>query len=239
MPKTLGQLLADIREQTDEWLTRPWSDSDLTRLVNDALKDIARRAEVIQSYSTTLAAVAGQNKYDLPTDVIRVHRVEFAVAGSTYTVKPATHAELDRMWGVNQTTQSSYPSFYTIWGTPGLTTPAASKLQIQFYPSPSQSGTFNIYYYRMPYQFARPPDTTEKAKVAEYPEGWDDLVTMYVSYHIKRRFRDPTWQEEKVEYEEKMRDMIDVTRIYHDEAQFFTTATGINVPSWLVGGGDW
>lgn len=237
MPKTLAQLLADVRQQVDEPATHPYSDTDLTRLINQACKDIARRTETIQTYSTSLAAVAGTGKYDLPVDVIRVHRVEFVpTGGGTYTVSPTSHAELDRMWGVNQSSQSAYPSYFTVWGTPGITAPTSTKLQIQFFPVPSQSGVFNVYYYRLPYEFVTPPDATEKAKTAEYPAGWDDLITMFASYHLKRRRRDDTWAEEKKEYEERLIDMIDVTRNYHDSAQFFTTSSGLNIPSWLYEG---
>lgn len=238
MPVTLQQLIDQTRSQLDETVSggRFWTDTELTRWINEGCRDIARRAEVIQSFSQTIPAIAGVNKYPLPANVIRIHRIEFVPAGQlqVYPLKASNHNEMDQVWGINQTTPSSYPSYFVIWGTPGMV--MDSPLTLQVYPSPSQSGTFNIYYYRHPYRFVSAA-APELAKQAEIPEGWDDLVVLFCEYQARRKDRDPTWQEAKSLYEERLGEMIDVTRQWHDQAQAFSTMGGA-VPSWLYSYGD-
>jgi hypothetical protein len=232
MPASLTILLANVRSNIDEASARFWSDAELTTWINDALRDVARRTEeILHLPPIPLAIVAGTGKYNLPVDVIRVHRIEFIPTGSTqtYPVTKTTHEEVDRIWGLNQSTQSAYPSYFVLWGTPGI---AASPLVVQFYPVPAQSGTANIFYYRVPAKLVNGSD------VAELPEGWDDVIVDYCEYRAKRKSKDPTWQEAKALYDEKLVTMIDVTRAYSDAASSFITARG-PLPSWLYGGDDW
>lgn len=240
MPVTLQSLIDQARSQLDETVAagRFWSNTELTRWINEGCRDIARRAEVIQSFSQTIPALPGLNKYPLPNNMIRIHRIEFVPNGQlqVYPLKASNHNEMDQVWGINQNTPSSYPSFFVVWGTPGMV--SDSPLTLQVYPSPSQAGTFNIYYYRHPYRFLDPvANAAELTKNAEIPEGWDDLVILVCEYQARRKDRDPTWQEAKALYEERLGEMIDVTRQWHDQAQAFQTTSGA-VPNWLYSFGD-
>ena len=221
MPATLTNLLADTRNRLDEQTANFWQDSELTTWINEALRDIARRTETILSFNTTVNVVAGTGKYALPADVIRVHRVEFVPTGQNqvYPLEPRTYGEMDQVWGIQQNRQQSYPSYFVLWGfSPSIT--------MQVWPVPSQAGNFNIFYYRLPVALAAGGDT------AEIPEGWQDLVPLYVEAVAKRKDRDPTWKDAKQVYEDSLTYMINVTQQLHDQSQMFTRVTGA-VPSWL------
>lgn len=222
---TLTQALADVRSRIDESSSTNgyWTDAELTRWINEAQRDIARRVEVLQQFSTTVLAVAGTAKYNLPADVIRVHRVDFVPTGSTqvYPMESRVYDEMDQVWGVNPNTQRSYPSFYVIWGVPGGT-----GLQMQVYPVPSSAGNFNLYYYRLPVALVNAGDTLD------IPEGWQDLVSLYCEYVAKRKLRDQTWQEAKQLYDESLSNLIAVTRDYTDNPRTIIYG-GKAIPSWL------
>jgi hypothetical protein len=133
---------------------------------------------------------------------------------------------MDQVWGINQTSQTmSYPYNYVLWGFP-------PSLTIQFYPVPATTGdTFNIFYYRLPTQLVNPSD------IAEIPEGWHDLVSLYCEYVARRKDKDETWKDAKQLYDEQLTYMYDMTRQWHDQARALTI--GYNaVPEWLYGGLD-
>lgn len=224
---TLQATITNCRSQLDELNTvnQYWGDPELITWINDGVRDVARRAEVILIYTSQMTAVVGEAKYNLPRDVIRVHRVEFIPTGSTqiYPVTGSTYDEMDQIWGINPTQQSSYPTTFACWGTPG-------NMTIQFYPVPAASGTFNLFYYRMPTNLDT--DGSDNNLNIEVPSGWDDVITMYVSYRALMKARDPNWQSYKKEYDEQLQYMIDVTRQAHDAGRFVQTFTS-SVPGWL------
>lgn len=230
--KTQAQCLTDLRAQIDEQNTfaRYWSDPELLQYINDGVRDIARRTETILSFNTTLDAIAGQAKYNLPPDVIRVHRCEYIPLGQTqvYPVVGSTYDELDQIWGINPTTQSSYPSVYACWGTPGSMT-------IQFYPVPAQPATINLYYYAMPVDLKT--DGTDAASFLTVPTGWEDLIVKYAMSRALLKMRDQNWQVWQQLYELDLQYMTEVTRQAHDNGRYIQTMTGY-VPQWLYAFAD-
>lgn len=102
----------------------------------------------------------------------------------------------------------------------------------KLYPIPSQNGTLNIFYYRLPTQ------TTTTTDYIEVPEGWEDLVVAYVEYKARRVDKDPNWQYAKQEYEEKLQDLINVSRVYHDQMQFISSMSGTPIP-WDLYSDGW
>jgi hypothetical protein len=230
--KTFGQELTDLRAQLDEQNTfaQYWKDSELLQYINDGVRDLARRGEVILSFNTTLDAIVGQAKYNLPPDVIRVHRCEFIPSNSTqvYPVMGSTYDELDQIWGINPTTQSSYPSVYACWGTPG-------QMTIQFYPVPAQTGSLNLYYYAMPVDL--PTDGTASTQVLNVPTGWEDVLIKYAMSRALLKMRDSNWEVWARLYEEDLSHLIEVTRQAHDNGRYIQTMTGY-VPQWLYAFAD-
>ena len=215
-----------VRPVLDEATARFWTDAQLNIWINAGCRDIARRAEMIKNFNTSISPTVGTPKYPLPTDVLRVHRVEFQPTGQTqiYTLMASTDQEMDQVWGINQNQQGIYPQYYTLWGYPGGT--GAAQLQIKLYPVPSQTGTLNVYYYGVPTPMVADTDP------AQIPEGWQDLLVMYCEYEARRKDRDPLWQDVKQMYDEKVGEMIATTRELHDQASSVTVGMN-NVPSWL------
>ena|SRR5215469_5652241 len=230
--KTLSQSLADLRAQLDEQnvSAKYWQDPELMQYINDGVRDIARRTETILSYNTTLDAIPGVAKYNLPPDVIRVHRCEYIPTGQTqvYPVIGSTYDELDQIWGINPTTQSSYPSVYACWGTPG-------QMTIQFYPVPAQTATINLYYYAMPVDLKT--DGTDANTFLNVPQGWEDLLVKYAVSRAFLKMRDPNWETFQKLYIEDLQFMVEVTRQAHDNGRYIQTMTGY-VPQWLYAFAD-
>lgn len=223
---TLTTTLTDVRNRLNDVASGGggyFSDAELTTWINEACRDIARRAEVLLTFNTSVNAVIGTAKYALPADVVRVHRIEFQPTGSTqvYFIESRTYDELDQIWGTNPNTTRSYPSYYAIWGVPG-----GSALQVQFYPVPSQTGTFNIFYYRLPIPVVAGGDTLD------IPEGWQDMVSLYCEYVARRKLRDPSWQEAKALYDSILENLITVSRDFTDNPRTIIYR-GSAVPQWL------
>lgn len=223
MPKTLTDILGDVRDRLDEEVARRWDDTQLTRWINEGARDIARRTEVLQDRLTT-TAVAGTQEYTLPTDMVRVYRVEFVPTGatSTYTLDYRDFNSLDGVWWSQKTTRKGTPFLYTIWGFP----PSAKLI---LYPIPDPGGTITVYYYRLPVEAVNGGDNLE------LPEGWHDLLSDYCEYKALRKDADPRWRESKQLFEENLGNLFDVTRRWTDQAGYIDVAT-TTLPSWLVEG---
>jgi hypothetical protein len=230
---TMATTVTNVRAVLDDTsTTRPyWSSPDIRTWINDAVREIARQAESILVLRSDLVAVPNIAKYYLPSDVIRLHRIEFVPIGTTqtYIIELRTYDELDQIWGIYQGSPSSYPSYGVVWGTPG-------NFIIQFYPVPSQSGIFNLYYYGMPVNLTT--DGTNDTTSLQIPGGWDDLVVNYVEYRARRKAKDPTWQEAKALFDEGIQHLVDVTRLAHDNQRYMQQSVTSGVPGWLTGFGD-
>ena len=82
--------------------------------------------------------------------------------------------------------------------------------------------------------------TTDTATV-DIQSGWEELVENYCEFRAKRRDADPTWQEAKALYEEKLSQMMALTRRLTDQAGFIVNDSGVMIPQWLYAGdgGGW
>ena len=222
--QTLATIRTDVRYRLDETTARMWSDAELNNWINEACRDISRRTETLLSFYTAITALPNVAKYRLPENVIRVNRVEFQPVNSTetYPLQASTYQEMDAMWGTRQAVQRSYPSFFVLWGVAG----SVEGITMQLYPIPSQAGTLNIYYYRLPTAMTADSDH------ADIPAGWEDLISLYCEYIALRKDRDARWSDAKQMYEENLGHMIDVTRQLHDQARSVTVGNAA-VPAWL------
>lgn len=226
MAETLSALIEQTRDALAESEASQWDDAMIIRWLNDGARDIARRAEVLQDREdvTCTASVA---EYTLPTDVLRVHRVEFNFTSDTTLKYPLEYRDfqnMDSLWGINQTTTGT-PHLYTLWGFP----PA---LKLVLYPVPSAAGTAKVFYYRLP------ANQVNVTGAIELPEGYHDLLVHYAEYRALRRDRDPRWQEAKSLYDEGLFHMIELTRRWSDQAGMIDVGTS-HLPAWLVGMEDY
>jgi hypothetical protein len=233
MPATLLAIRTDARSRLDEPSARYWSDAELNTWINEACRDIARRAEVIRNIVTSIPVFPGQSNYVMPLDLVRIHRVEFQTTGvqpNIYLLEGRTREEMDQYWGWLQQRQASYPYIFVEWGFVGGA--GSNQYQIQLYPVPSQGGTLNVYYYRLPATMSLDSDT------ADIPEGWQDIVALYCEYVAKRKERDPSWQEARQIYEDQLQHLVEVTRNLYEASQGMITPRGM-MPSWLYGSDDY
>lgn len=258
MPITLSDAIRRTRSRLDEpaYPTLPgstsggnparfYTDTEITDWINDACRDIARRAEDLHTYDTTIAIPAytqtpsqGIPTYPLnigvqpgmtatTSDVLRITRVEFQVANDASQIYPLewqTQAYMDQIWNINQISTMSYPAYWTTRGFPGGT--GRSAFVIQLYPQPAQGGQLNIFYYRLPARIGDPAAAT--GNVANYNatidviEGWDDLVVDYAVMQGLLKARNPDFQTAQQLYEVKLQNLIDNTRHVSDQAQFMS-----------------
>lgn len=230
MAETQATYITRIREALDEDTARFWDEAEIRRWINDAAQEIARRTEILQDIDT-ITAVAGTAEYTLGADALRVHRVEF-----NYTGESAKRAlefrpfnAMDNIWWSHQDITRSAPAFYTVWGfTPNL--------KMRVFPVPDSGGTLTVYFYRLPAKLAT-ASTTDASTTLDIPNGWEDLVVYYAEYRALRKDRDPRWQEAKGLFEEKVDELLVMTRHYADQAGVMVSASGQSwVPAWLYGG---
>lgn len=227
--ETLSTLRGRVRVRVDEASAQFWADTDLDQWINEAARDIARRSETLQA-TTEFDATADTQEYTLPTDVIKVHRAEYANNTDRDTVTPLEYRDyntMDSVWWSQQVQSRGDPYWFTMWGFP-------PSLKMVVYPTPSDTVTngFKVFYYRLP-----AAATTDGDNI-EIPQGWEDLAEDYCEYMALRKDGDPRWQEAKQLYEQKIDGFIDMTRRWTDQAGVVATQHG-PVPAWLYGGGEW
>src|SRR5215471_21580336 len=181
MPVALGEYIRRARSVIDEPESRFWTDTELTDWINDGARDLARKAEDLVVFDTSITVTPNVGTYTLPANTIRIHRAEFVPTGSTqqYPIRASSQDEMDQIWGTYQLNPASYPTFFVTRGYPGGS--GSSAFLVQFYPIPSQTGTINLFYYKMPVRLADPvADPTQLVVTVDLPEGWDDTLIKYV-----------------------------------------------------------
>lgn len=197
--------------------------------IYDGIKDITRRAEVLESV-VTATVTAGTRTVNLQSaltpsvNIYRIHRVEFQVSTTqVYPLEPRDIQEIDGLRGVNPLQSQGWPSYYYIWGVMGI------DATLYLYPVGAQNGTLNIYCYRLPAALSG------DGSACEVPIGWENLISLYCEYVALRRDSDPRWQDAKGIYEDELASMINLTRSHHDQAHWVTTPANLGT-TWWTGG---
>lgn len=250
MPVTLTNAIYRVRSDLDEPAypslpnsspnpqispqSRFYSDTEITEWINDGLRDIARRAEGLRTYDTTISTPAyGENPaapiptYPLPSDVLRVNRVEWQVQGDTsqtYPLEAATQQYLDQIWNIDQLSTMSYPAYWCTRGYCGGT--GRNAFVIQLFPNPGQNGVLNLFYYRLPTRLTDPVmSPSQYTTTLDLMEGWDDLVVDFAVMRGLIKARNPDWQNRAQMYDAKLTNVIDMTRQTFDQPQYLTYDT--------------
>lgn len=225
---TLGELVRDLKARLDErGSSRAFENDDLRRWIYEGARDVARRAEILQD-TATIAVSAGTNEYSVPTDTVRIYRVVWVPTGGQQY--PLEHQEFNSMdsAGWTWTNAEGYPAVFTLWGYP-------PNLKIVLYPTPSVTGSLNLWYYRFP--AALDDDGSDDQETVDVPNGWEDLVTIYAEAIALRKDSDQRWMESKQMYEATLAEMIDRTRRWTDQAGGIVYA-GRWLPGWLYAGDE-
>lgn len=218
---TLAAARLALRERLDEASARQWKDTMLDRWLNEGAKDIARRAEVLQS-TATIECEEGTQSYDLPADLIRAHRVVWTSDGedASYPLEYRDFHSADAVWWTQQSVTQGRPYLFTMWGAPGA-------VQAVLYPTPSVAGTLTVLYYRLP------ADATLDSDTLDLPAGWEDAAYTYAAYQAMLQDRDQRWQAQKALYEERMEGLMQVTRRYSDQSGMSVIGDYPAVNGWL------
>lgn len=221
---TLATAISEVRSLLDEPTAAFWSNTELTNWINEGCKDVARRAETKQA-EAFITVVATTQVFSAPADTYRIHRITFiqtptGVSPNTYTLEFRGYMEMDQIWGINQNWPATYPLYYTLWTHPPT-------LKIITYPVTSTPGKLNIFYYK---QIVTATTTTSDIDILP---GWEDVIYDYAMYRALRKDGDPRWQEARTIYETKLQALVDRTRTFQDQANFFSTGQAA-LPAWLV-----
>lgn len=113
------------------------TEADIIRWINDAVREIQKRTEVLQG-TALLDTAVGSNDIPLPDDFFRDRRLEY----QGVKIERTTLDELDLVTGEDPTKAiATTPSRYYIWGD-----------QLHLYPYPNALGNdvIKLFYIRLP-----------------------------------------------------------------------------------------
>lgn len=232
MGHTLEDLRDDVRDRLDETNAQYWTNPELDRYLNEAVRDMARRTESLQGIKVH-DVETNRPTYDAPKDMIRIYRIEYHQSSDyIISLEYQPFNEMDSIWFTSRDVPGTFPYFYSLWGAPS----AENTSQIYLYPIPGEDigEGLHIFYYRMPKPMSQDSDP------AEIPNGWEDLVPLYCEHVARRKEGDPRWKDAYELYVERLDDMHRVTRHYSDQERFVVGQTGGagRLPYFLAGG-DW
>jgi len=118
----------------------------------------------------------------------------------------------------------SYPAYYTTNGYPGGT--GRNAFVIQMFPNSAQAGQLNIFYYRLPLRVQDPvANPANYDTLLDVIDGWDDMIVDYAQMRALIKARSQDWQIAQQMYESKITNVIDQTRQFHDQPQYFSYDT--------------
>ena len=230
MAVTQAIAVASVRSLIDEVVPQFWSDAELENWINEACAVTQREVGGFQKGPVAITTTAAVQTYLLPSDVLRIHRVEFVPTNNmsyTYSLDFRGYNEMDAAWGNLKTLPSAYPEHYTLWNNPNNTGVALAGLNLLLYPVPSVAGTLNLYYLRV---------TVPTASGTDYVDvlpGWENTVFNYAAYRALRKDADPRWKDFRDEFQADLERMKTVTRTYSDQAGTFSTGTQNYNPLFL------
>jgi hypothetical protein len=220
---TLTTALSNVRDFLDEPVAQQWSNAQLTAYLNLGQAEVQWKAEALRQL-VTIPVVTNVQKYTAPVDILRIYRLEYIPNNSqqTYGLEFRGYNEMDAVWGTYQQYTGAFPSLYTLWSQP-------PQLQIVAYPVPSQNGVFQCFYYRQPVPVVNGSDTLDCLP------GYESVIYDYAVYRALRQDADPRWQDQFTLFTNNLQSLINMSRSFTDQANFFSTGTS-NVPAWLVNG---
>ena len=226
---TQGDALTQLRQRLAETTAAQWTDTELRTWINEGMRDLARRTEALEAPKATVAVTAAAQTYSAPTDLLRIHRLEYAPSGENRIIglEYQDFNNLDQVWFQQQTVTVGDPALYTMWGHPPNT-------KIILYPTPTKAGSLYVYYYRIPTDLAT-TTTADANTTLDVPAGWTDLIIDYAEYRALRRSRDSAWQDARQTYEQSVDQLITNSRRWTDQSGGGWVSQGTQMlPPWLV-----
>lgn len=230
MTATLQNLVDDCRSHIDEAVQQFWEDAELHRWINEALRDVARNTETLQRIKS-YTIIANQLSYPAPDDMLRINGIEYRQTSSL--IVPLEFVPFQTLYDVANTGREipgAIPGWWSYWGWPG-----GQDTQIYVYPPATSTirDGMRVFYY------ALPTPLTRADQVAEIPNGWEDLVPMYVECLCLRKARDPRYAEAHALYQERLAQMVQTTRQWSDQSQYISERPFQPRTPWYGDGTGW
>ncbi len=131
---TVSDIAIRVKRQFGDENGAQINDADILRWVNDAMRDIALRNNLLPIKATT-ATVAAQQDYALPSDLLTLVSVRYG----TEKLAALTLQEADEYVDAS-TNNQGVPQYFSVWGS-----------TISLYPIPTDANTsLNLFYNRQP-----------------------------------------------------------------------------------------
>lgn len=178
---TLGEIQDRVRSQLRDQSQQVFSDSDITRYGNDALRNIAAETNAFWTTATISGGtVAGTATYNLPTDFVRMVKVFY----NDNSILPETTINTLAELTANMTTQGTPYCYYIQRTPPGGTSQVPALLGLYYIPS-AASVTIRFYYNYVP--------ATLSASTSRFPVpyGYDDPIVSFICWQLKKADREP------------------------------------------------
>jgi len=152
----LTTLISDVRSRLDEDTEGYWTDTMITRWLNEGNRDVAYRMENLEATETS-NIVANQHNYSLPSDYLKIKRVTADSHPLSYIDFPRLNAYESK--GTASTATTGNPEVYYLWND-----------EINLYPTPSAGVTNGlvISYYKSPATLADGADTPDNPEQLHY-----------------------------------------------------------------------
>lgn len=150
---TLGEIIAAVRMEIAEPVEGYWRDSQITRYVNDGLRDLNDVAKSIAN--ATLNYAANINSAALPSDFYEDWAVRWTDKHMLSDMRSGT---------IPDTTARGIPKGYIITPT-----------TLDIFPTPSEAGTVNLVYFR------RFPDLVNPADIPALDVRWRVLLVYHAA----------------------------------------------------------
>lgn len=186
MSKTQAVLVNELSQRLGDPHLTYFGIEELRTWINEGAREIARRTECLRAVST-VSVTSGTQSYSGPTDMVRIHKIEFIPTGDTrsFPLEYRDQSAADIVWGTQRAiTQSYAPEFWSGWGFPG-----SSNFTIELYPTPSTNGSLRIHYYRLPVDLAVAGNGSAGTAI-DCPAGWEDVILDWAETRAELKRKD-------------------------------------------------
>lgn len=225
MAKTQAEVEYQIRNKLFSLNLNRYDSRSIRTWINDGVSDVARKTEALRA-TASVAITAGTESVSAPNNCVRVHMVLYTPTSDPnrrYDLEYRDIKNLSSMgWG--QADTQNRPVLFHTWGYP-------PNLTIGVYPKPSEGGTLDVRYYRLPVALATTTDA-DAGTVIDMVDGWEDLVVNFAVKEALLSDGDPRWQAYQSQYKEDIDALAEAAIRYTDQAGAYDTGNSL-VPQWL------
>lgn len=201
--KTLSTLITEVRKEIQEPIqvtppsgtnTGQWDDTEISGWLGDANQDLTEMAEIESPTAYQFTTVAGTESYSMPSDFLRVRRVEAQDQAQSTLWAPLYQGSIDMRLPntvAGAITGRGRPAAYFWWG--GL---------LYLIPIPDAVYTINVFYYR------RAPDMVLAADTPIIDQRFHQILREYAVARALQKIGEPGYITYDALYNAHARDMV-------------------------------